>query len=733
MRSHSPSTRSLVSALAIVALAVVTSYSRSLAAENDKPSPKITYDDNVQAIFREHCLACHNQTDRKGDLVLESYAAALEGGGSGQVIMPGNLGGSRLWALVNHDESPHMPPEQDKLPQATLDVIRQWIEAGAPENAGSKTAAPQKAAVALVAGDADKPTGPPAMPEHVLCEPIVYTPKATAAGALSASPWAPLIAVAGQRQVCLYHADTAQLLGVLPFVEGTVHVLRFSRDGSLLLAGGGQEAKQGIVVVFDVRSGRRLATVGDELDVVLTADMSRDHSRIALGGPKRLVRIYSTADGKLLNEIKVHNDWVTAVAFSPDGKLLATADRGGGTLVWEADTAREHLRLTGHSKAVTGLSWRSDSKALAASGEDGTVRVWEMNNGKQIQNWKAHEGGALSVDYARDGRLITAGRDKRIKVWAADGKHLADVATCDDVALVARFLHDASRVVAGDWTGAVRAWHVETEKPLAEFPPNPPTIAMRVAATTARLDKASRAAVTAKADLAAAEQTRDAVGTNANLTANAMEVIDKAFKRAQAELTAGMEQTVEKDAEQAPAEKPAALEKVATLVAELKSAADEQAKRLAAAKDAVAAKQATVKSADETLARAQRAAEAALADKQAFDAAAQRLADAAEAATLHVRAATSAHELAETDKQMAEKQAEAAAAQLAPIEAEYQRLQKLKAEVEHELAQKSAVAQQAAQAVEAAHNAAHRAETEQQQFLAAQKAREEYAAKTAKK
>src|SRR5438552_2202585 len=83
----------------------------------------------------------------------------------------------------------------------------------------------------------------------------------TAVMALAASPWAPLVAVGGQKQVLLYHSDTLELLGVLPFPEGTPHVLKFSRNGSLLLAGGGRGGKSGKVVLWGVAKGERLFSV----------------------------------------------------------------------------------------------------------------------------------------------------------------------------------------------------------------------------------------------------------------------------------------------------------------------------------------------------------------------------------------------------------------------------------------------------------------------------------------
>ncbi len=294
----------------------------------------------MRPIFLEHCFSCHNQETKKSDLSLAAYGSLMAGGASGAIVAAGDPDSSRLWALISHAEEPKMPPEQDKLPQAKLDTIKAWIVGGALENNGSVAKAMKKPTIDLGAtAGAAKPEGPPPMPEKLSRQPAVYTPRAAAVTALACSPWAPLAAVAGQKQIVLYNTDSGELLGVLAFPEGVPHVLKFSRSGSLLLAGGGIGGKSGSVVVFDVKTGNRVFQVGEELDVVLAADINEDHSRIALGGPGRVVRIYSTADGSLLHEIKKHTEWIYAVEFSPDGVLLATADRNGGLFVWEAETA----------------------------------------------------------------------------------------------------------------------------------------------------------------------------------------------------------------------------------------------------------------------------------------------------------------------------------------------------------------------------------------------------------
>jgi mono/diheme cytochrome c family protein len=430
-------------------------------AAEAKPQPKVSYVDNVRPIFREHCFACHNQNKATNDLALDSYERVLKGGASGEAVKAGSVDDSYLWQLVSHQGEPSMPPKQDKLPEAKLQVIKQWILDGALKDAGSsaQAAAKPKLDLSMSAG-AGRPAGPAILPTGLGKQPIVRTAHATAVTAMAASPWAPLLAVAGPKQILFYQTDTAALFGVLPFPEGIAYSLKFSRSGSLLLVGGGHAAVMGHVVGYDVRSGRRLFELGDELDAVLAADINENHTRVALGGPQRVVRVYATADGSLVHEIKAHTDWVYAVEYSPDGVLLATADRSGGLHVWEAETAQEYQDLQGHKDAVTDLSWRDDSTILASASEDGTIKLWEMNEGKLVKSWKAHEGGVLSVRFAHDGRLVSAGRDRKVEVWGPDGRKIRGWGPLADLPLKVAFTHDGSRVLAGDWTGQVLVWSV---------------------------------------------------------------------------------------------------------------------------------------------------------------------------------------------------------------------------------------------------------------------------------
>lgn len=487
------------------------------AAAADKPkAAKLNYQDHILPILRDKCVACHDPDKMKGGLDVTSYAKLMEGGGSGAVVKPGDAEGSRLYLTIAHKAQPYMPPKSDKLPQAILDTLKMWIDEGALENAGSKAVVMKpKTDVSLTSVVRGRPEGPPPMPEpgKLSIEPVVYTARANAVTAIAANPWSPLVAVAGHRQIVLYNTDTMNLVGILPFPYGLPTVLKFSRNGTLLLAGGGRGGHSGKVVVFSVLSGEKIIEVGDETDAVLAADISPDQTQIALGGPSKMIRVYSTKDGEKIRDIKKHTDWIYAIEYSPDGVLFATGDRNGGLFVWEAYTGREYFSLRGHTAAITDLSWRDDSNILASASEDTSIRLWEMENGGQVRAWGAHGGGTLSVRYSHDNRIASVGRDRVAKIWDESGNQKAASEPFPDVALKVAVTHDNQKVVAGDWTGLVRLFQIDNGQKAGEVTNNPPPAAVQfesamkeVVAKQAARDQAQAAVNQAAQTLQQAQQ-----------------------------------------------------------------------------------------------------------------------------------------------------------------------------------------------------------------------------------
>jgi hypothetical protein len=477
---------------------------------------KVNFTDHVLPVLRDKCLACHNADKARGGLDASNFVKLMEGGSSGAVVKPGDPDDSRLYLLTAHKAEPKMPPKADPLPADQLALLKKWIEQGALETAGSK--APlivKKSEVASASITKGRPAGAPPMPKAPLPLAIPRTPRPAAVTALAASPWAPLVAVAAPHSVLLYNTDTLDLVGSLPFPHGQVNVLRFSRSGNLLMAGGGRGGKEGKVVVWNVADGRVLTEVGDEHDAVLAADISADQTQIALGGPGKAIRIYATADGQLVREIKKHTDWITAIEYSPDGVLLATADRSSGLWVWEAQTGREFFGLRGHTAMVTGLSWRDDANVLASCSEDTSVKLWEMENGKQIKSFGTQPGGALSVRYGHDNRILTNGRDGIPRMWNEGGAGQRAFEKLTDLGTHAVFTHDGVRVIAGDMAGLLRVWTTADGKRVDDLSTNPPSAADRLLAAKKALPEAEKALLEKEAGLSKAKTAHDAAKVTA--------------------------------------------------------------------------------------------------------------------------------------------------------------------------------------------------------------------------
>ena len=504
---------------------------------------KPTYTDDVLPVLRQSCLGCHNDDKQRGGLNLGTFAATMQGGSSGAVVTPGAPNKSRLYTLSSHSQEPKMPPKADKIPNASLEILRKWIEQGARENAGSKvTVAAKPAAVALKAAVKGRPAGPPPMPGKLSREPVVPLRHAGAILALAASPWAPLVAIGAPKEILLYNTDTGELLGILPFPAGQVNSLKFSRNGKLLLAAGGRGGQSGKAVLFDLATGKAIIEVGQEADAILAADISADQSQIAVGSPSKVVRVYSTSDGSVLREIKKHTDWVTAVEFTPDGVLLATGDRNGGVFVWEAHTGREFFALRGPTAMITDLSWRDDSNSLAVASEDGTIRLFEMENGSQTKSWGAHGGGTESVKFAHDGRLVTTGRDRVTKLWDGNGALQKQFEAFPDLGLRAAISHDNSRVIAGDWAGNVCIWASADAKLQATLDANPPNAVERLKRAEAALAAAVAKAKQTSEAMSAAKTAVDKANAELAAAQKKMTEATAAHQAAQAELEKAKQQ-----------------------------------------------------------------------------------------------------------------------------------------------------------------------------------------------
>ncbi len=205
----------------------------------------------------------------------------------------------------------------------------------------------------------------------------------------------------------------------------------FTPDGKTLIAG----AEDNTVRLWAIRSGRQSPPAGHPESGSRTVpiraagamDLSPDGSTLAVcaagpdggrvtlwdirsGNVRPLPRSLAPPDGSL----------VESVAFSPDGRLIATGAMRT-LILWEARTGRWLRTLRGHKGVIVSLAFSPDGKLLASSGLDATIRLWDPESGRPLAPLQGHTGRVASITFSPDGRTLASGsRDGTTRLWDTD-------------------------------------------------------------------------------------------------------------------------------------------------------------------------------------------------------------------------------------------------------------------------------------------------------------------------
>lgn len=282
-----------------------------------------------------------------------------------------------------------------------------------------------------------------------------------------------LASTAGDNRLFLWDMATAQLVAAFQSPKARFVDVAFAPDDRRLAVVG----EYPFVRLLEVPSGKEIRRLPCDRDRQNSVAFSPDGRLIAAGSGytsdgsrDKSIRLWETSTGKVLHKMPVpriaeHDGGLLCLAFSPDGRLLASGGYGEAAHVWNVFTGQLYCQLPGHHYWVSSLRFSPDGQTLATTHwdrEKRTIRLWEVRSGKERGQLSGHTDRVSSLAFAPDGRFASAGDDKTIRIWDLNtGAETECLRGHESVVGPLAFSSDGQRLISGGWDTTILIWDLK--------------------------------------------------------------------------------------------------------------------------------------------------------------------------------------------------------------------------------------------------------------------------------
>jgi Tol biopolymer transport system component len=261
-----------------------------------------------------------------------------------------------------------------------------------------------------------------------------------------------------------YQAESQPLVRTLTGHGADADSIAFTPDGKLIAAGGWDASIQ----IWTAADGQQ------QLPGIAgfqghAAPFSPDGKTIA-GGSGNNVVIWDAVSTRVLHTYSGHSDKVLSVAFSPNGKLLASSGSDHMVFVWDIAGSQAGRQLTGHSGEVYSVAFSASGKWIASAGFDQRVIVWDVASGQAVKTLTGANKMTAAIFTSDDGWLATSGWDGNITVWDTNTWQIVRLMPGDgQIVMTIAFSPDNKLIAAGGYDNAVKVWSAATGALLRTF------------------------------------------------------------------------------------------------------------------------------------------------------------------------------------------------------------------------------------------------------------------------